>query len=127
VRGRSSSPNDFRAEKRDNVRTFGKKKTGDDFFGDGGTAEDMAPFQDDDLLPCFGEICSVDQAVVAAADDDNVVVLPHSVLSGMYPSSATARSTKRKKSCGKRRRAILLRPAIVHKSLGTAAVGSWPF
>src|SRR5260370_42492240 len=69
---------DFGAEERDNVRTFGKKKAGDDFFGDGGAAENVAAFQDDDLLPCFGEIRGIDQAVVAAADDDNVVVLAHS-------------------------------------------------
>ncbi len=71
--------NDLGAEKRDHVRTFRKKKTGDDFFGDGGATENMAAFQDDDLLPCFGEIRGVDQAVVAAADDDNVVVLTHSI------------------------------------------------
>src|SRR5258708_18414590 len=72
--------NDLGAEKRDHVRTFRKKKTGDDFFGDGGATENMAAFQDDDLLPCFGEIRGVDQAVVAAADDDNVVVLTNSIL-----------------------------------------------
>jgi len=71
--------NDFRAEERDNVRTFRKKKAGDNFFGDGGAAEHMATFQDYDSLPCFGEVGGVDEAIVAAADDDNVVVLPHSV------------------------------------------------
>jgi hypothetical protein len=71
--------NNFRTEERDNVRTLGKKKAGDDFFSDSGAAEDMAAFQHDDPLPCFGKISGVYQAVVTAADDDNIVVLPHSV------------------------------------------------
>ncbi len=70
--------NDFRAKQRDDVRTFGKKESGDDFFSDSGAAENVAAFQDNDLLPRFGEIRGVDQAVVTAADDDDVVVLPHS-------------------------------------------------
>ncbi len=70
---------DFGAKERDNVRTFGEKKAGDDFFGDGGAAEHVATFEDDDLLPSFGEVGGVDQAVVAAADDDDVVVLTHSL------------------------------------------------
>jgi hypothetical protein len=79
VAGKVKFANDFRAEKRDDVRTFGKKKAGENLFGDGGAAKDVAAFEDDDLLPCFGKVRGVDQAVVAAADDDNVVVLPHSV------------------------------------------------
>jgi len=78
---------DFGAKERDDVRAFGKKKAGDDFFGDGGAAENVAAFENDDLLPCFGEIRGVDQAIVAAADDDYVVVLPHSV--GLRHQSAT--------------------------------------
>ncbi len=73
------SLNDFRAEERDDVGAFGKKKARDDFFSDGSAAENVAAFQDDDLLPCFGKIGGIDQAVVTAADDDNVVVLPHSL------------------------------------------------
>jgi hypothetical protein len=60
-------------------KTLGKKKAGNDFFGHGGAAEDVAAFENDNLLPCFGKVSGVDQAVVTAADDDNVVVLPHSV------------------------------------------------
>jgi len=71
--------NDFGAKKRDDVRTFGEKKTGEDFFGDSGAAQNVAAFEDDNLLAGLGEVCGVDQAVVATADDDNVVLLPHSV------------------------------------------------
>src|SRR5437016_10629212 len=62
---------DFGAKERDDVRTFGKKKAGDDFFGDGGATEHVAAFEDDGLLPSFGQICGVNQAVVAAADDED--------------------------------------------------------
>ncbi len=70
---------DFRAKKRDDIRTFGKKKAGEDFFSDRSAAEDVAAFENDDFLPGFGKIGGVDQSVVTAADDDNVVVLTHSV------------------------------------------------
>ena len=69
--------NDFRPKKRDDVRTLRKKKAWNDFFGDGGTAEHVAAFEDEHLLPCFSKVGGVHEAVVAAADDDNVVVLRH--------------------------------------------------
>src|ERR1700730_2239371 len=72
-------PDDFRAKQRDHIGTFGEKKPGNDFFGDGGAAENVAAFEHDDLLPRFGKIRGVDQAVVASANDDNVVVLTHPV------------------------------------------------
>src|SRR5229473_8605734 len=68
---------DFRAKKRDEVRTCGKKKTGEYFFSDSGATEDVAAFEYDDFFPGFGEIGGVDQTVVTAADDDNIVVLTH--------------------------------------------------
>ena len=42
--------NDFRAKKRDDVRKNGKFEAGDDFFGDGGAAENVAAFEDEDFL-----------------------------------------------------------------------------
>jgi hypothetical protein len=42
-------------------------------------AEDVAAFENDNLLPCFGEVIGVYQAVVTAADDDSAVVLLHSM------------------------------------------------
>jgi len=58
-RGRSKFANDFRAEKRDDVRTFGKKKAGENLFGDGGAAKDVAAFEDDDLLPCLARYAAL--------------------------------------------------------------------
>jgi len=71
--------NDFGTEEGDYIRAFGEQKAGDDFFGDGGAAENVAAFEDENFLAGFGEIGSVDQAVVAAADDDCVVMLRHAV------------------------------------------------
>jgi predicted membrane protein len=79
VAGEVEFANDFGAEQRDDVRTFRKKKTRDDFFGNGGSAEDVTAFEAQNFLAGFGEISGVDEAVVAAADDDNVVVVRHSV------------------------------------------------
>src|SRR5713226_2539486 len=69
---------DFRAKQRNHVRTFGEEKTRENFFGDCRSAEHMPAFENDDFLPCFSEIRGVDEAVMAASDDNNVVVLPHS-------------------------------------------------
>ncbi len=71
--------NDFRAKKRNNVGALGEKEAGDDFFGDGGAAKNVAAFQRENFLARFGEIRGVDQAVVAAADHDYVIVLRHSL------------------------------------------------
>ena len=62
--------NDFRAQQRDDVGKNGKFESGNDFFGDGGAAEDVAPFEDEDFFARAGEIGRVDEAVVAAADHD---------------------------------------------------------
>ena len=72
--------NDFRAQQRDDVGKDGKFEAGDDFFGDGGAAENVAAFEDEDFLAGFGEIRRVHQAVVAAADHDDVVFLCHGFL-----------------------------------------------
>src|SRR5207247_10340822 len=69
--------NDFGTKERDNVGTFGEKKTGEDFLGDGGAAKNVAAFQDHDLVHRPGKELSVHEPVVAAAEDDHAVVLPH--------------------------------------------------
>ena len=69
--------NNFRAKKRDDVRKNGKFEAGNDFFGDGGAAENVAAFENEDFLPCFGEVSRIDEAVVAATDDNYVVALRH--------------------------------------------------
>jgi hypothetical protein len=37
----------------------------------------MTAFEGEHPLPCFGKVSSVHKAVVAAADDDNIVMLRH--------------------------------------------------
>ena len=44
----------------------------------GGAAENVPTLQREDFLACFCEVSGVDQAVVAAADHDYVIVLRHS-------------------------------------------------
>jgi len=83
--------NDFGAQKRDDVRADGELESGDDFFGDGGAAEDVAAFEDEDFFVGAGEIGRVGQAVVASADDDCVVGFGHeqieTVLQRLKPPS----------------------------------------
>ena len=69
--------NNFRAKKRDDVRKNGKFEAGNDFFGDSGAAENVAAFENKDFLPRFREVSRIDEAVVAATDDNNVVALRH--------------------------------------------------
>ena len=44
-----------------------------EFLGDRGAADDVAALEHADRLPAGGEIRGADEAVVAAADDDDVV------------------------------------------------------
>src|ERR1700677_1092744 len=69
--------NDFGAQQGDDVGINGKFEAGNDFFGDGGAAEDVTLFEDEDFFAGFGEVRRVDQAVVAAADYDDVVFFGH--------------------------------------------------
>src|SRR5215469_2833541 len=69
--------NDFGAQERDDIRADGEFESGDDFFGDGGAAENVAAFEDEDFFAGAGEVGRVGQAVVASADDDRVVGLGH--------------------------------------------------
>jgi hypothetical protein len=71
--------NDFGAEEGDYVGAFGEEEAGNDFFRDGGAAENVAAFEDENLFAGFGKIRGVDKAIVAAADDDCVVMLRHAV------------------------------------------------
>ena len=73
VAGKVEVANDFRPQQRDDVGANGKLESGEDFFGDGGAAEDVTAFEHEDFLAGAGEVGGVDEAVVAAADDDDVV------------------------------------------------------
>jgi hypothetical protein len=77
VAGEIEVANNFRTKKRDDVRENREFKAGDYFFGDGCAAENVAAFEDQDSLSCLGEVSRIHKAVVAAADDNNVVTLRH--------------------------------------------------
>jgi hypothetical protein len=64
---------DFRPQQRDYVGADRELEAGKDFFGAGSAAEDVAAFEDEDFLSGAREVGGVDEAVVAAADYDNIV------------------------------------------------------
>src|SRR5207302_618706 len=78
VMGEIQLADDFGAEERDYIRAFGEEEAGDDFFSDGGTAEDAATFKDNHFFPGFGQVGGIDEAIMAASDDDYIVELRHS-------------------------------------------------
>lgn len=69
--------NNFRAKKRDDIRKNRKFEARDDFFGDCGTAQNVAAFENKDFFPCLGEVSRIHEAVVASTDDNYVVTLGH--------------------------------------------------
>ena len=66
---------DLGTEQADDVAEDREPEAWEDLLGDGGTAEDVAPLQDQCLHPGTGEVGRADEAVVAATDDDRVVRL----------------------------------------------------
>ncbi len=82
---------DLRAQQADDVGEFGEAIAGKDFLGHRGAADDVAPFQDHDLLAGARQVGAGDQAVVAGADDDRVVVV--AAMRGLTSSSTQARRT----------------------------------
>src|SRR5438874_3478442 len=64
---------------RNNVRAVRQQDPGKDFLRHCCSPQHVPPLQNDDSLPRFGQVGGVYQAVVAAADDNDVVVLPHAV------------------------------------------------
>jgi hypothetical protein len=64
---------DFRPQQRHDVRAHGEAEAGEHFFGDCGTAEDVAPLEDEHLPTRAGQIRRSCQAVVSAANDDCVI------------------------------------------------------
>ena len=66
---------DLRAQQADDVRELAEAIAREDFGGHRGAADDFAPFEHDDLLAGAREVGGRDQAVVAGADDDGVVLI----------------------------------------------------
>ena len=64
---------DLRPQQRHHVRADGELESGEDFFGAGSAAENVAAFEHQNFLSGALEIRGIDEAVVAAADNDYVV------------------------------------------------------
>ena len=67
--------NNFRTQQRDDVRTNGKLEAGKDFFSDSRAAEHVTPLEHQHTLAGARKICGINQTIVSAADDDDVVFL----------------------------------------------------
>jgi hypothetical protein len=85
--------NDFRTKKRDDVGKNGKLEAGNDFFRDSSAAENVAALEDQNFLTRAREIGGIHKAVVAAADDNDVVTFCHEdflrLLCRLRPMSAS--------------------------------------
>ena len=64
---------DLGAQQADDVAEFGETIAGEDFFGDGRTADDFAAFEHHHFFLGASKVCSRDKPVVPGADDDCVV------------------------------------------------------
>jgi len=61
----------------------------------------MAAFEGEHLLPCFRQVGGIDEAVVAAADDDYIVMLCHAgKLRSDFASRAQIRQIVQSKTAG---------------------------
>jgi hypothetical protein len=69
--------NDFRAEKRYDLGKDREFEAGNDFFGDGSAAENVAALKHEYFLSSARKVSRIDEAVVAATDDNYVVALCH--------------------------------------------------
>jgi hypothetical protein len=65
---------DLGAEEAVDVGGRGDFETGENLFGDAGTADDVAALEHEHLPACLREVARGHEAVVAAADDDRVVL-----------------------------------------------------
>ena len=74
VAGQIEFANDLRPQQRDDVGADRKLEAGKDLLGTGSSAENVPALENQNFLAGFGEIGGVDQAVVAAANDDGVVL-----------------------------------------------------
>src|SRR5436190_7246109 len=69
--------NNFRAEQGDDIGANRKLEAGKNLLGDRRAAEHMTPLKHQHTLARARQISRIHQAVVAAADDDDVVVRFH--------------------------------------------------
>src|SRR5215467_1883888 len=79
-------PNHFRPQQAYDIRANGVFEAWINFFGDRGAAKDVAAFENERFLSCFGQVGGSSKAVVAAADYDGVISAVHraSLLTGAF-------------------------------------------
>src|SRR5690349_4315331 len=65
--------NDLRSQETHDIREDGELEAGEDFFGDSCAADAWATLEHERLLSRAREVCSGDEAIVPAPDDDRVV------------------------------------------------------
>ena len=65
--------NDLRPEQRDDIGADGEFKSGENFFRNRGPAEHMAALQYENFLAGARQVGGIGEAIVASADDDDVV------------------------------------------------------
>jgi hypothetical protein len=70
---------DLRPQQRHDVGRDAEPEAGEDLLGDGRAAEDVAPLEDDGSKAGTREVGRGGEAVVAPADHDRVVPLPHPI------------------------------------------------
>ena len=74
-------------QQRDDVGADGELEAGKHFFGDRGAAEHVAAFEHQHFLARARQISSVDQSVMSATNDDDVVFIAHSLTLGYWGHS----------------------------------------
>ena len=67
-------PDDLRPQQRDDVRAHRELEARKDLFGDCRAADNVPPLEDQHLASSARQVGGVDEPVMPAADDDDVVV-----------------------------------------------------
>ena len=90
--GQFEITDDLRPQQADDIRELREAIAREDFLGHRRAADDFAPLEHDNLLAGAREVRSGNQAVMARADDDRVVLIAaHSfVTSSSIPAHRTA-------------------------------------
>ena len=92
---------DLGTEQRHDVREDRVLEAGEDLFGDGRTADEMAPFEHDHCLPRAREVRRVHEAVVPPTNDDGVIAMDRHdrFRSGLKNGSALTVAMARLRRC----------------------------
>ena len=86
-------PDDLRPQQRDDIGADREAKALEHLLSDRRTADEVAAFEHEHPAPGRGEICGRGQAVVAAADDDDVVLHGAILPTDLYNPDGTLDST----------------------------------